>query len=62
MANAVEMIAHCLFHQTPPWQRGLRCDRCGTLMREAVAVWYCPECLSARRPDPCPICTEQIWR
>lgn len=61
MGSSIDMIAHCLFHQTPPWERGLRCDACGSALREAGGSWYCPECLTARAPVACPICLGQPW-
>ena len=56
------MIAHCLFHQTATWERGLLCTVCGHLLRQAGESWYCPRCLRAQTPTGCPICTGQPWQ
>jgi hypothetical protein len=62
MASSIEMIAHCLYHQTALWERGGRCQTCRSPLREAGDAWYCPRCLKAQPPGACPICTGQPWK
>ena len=36
----IEMIAHCIFHQTPPRERA-RCEECGGELSPINEIWYC---------------------
>jgi hypothetical protein len=58
--RAIEMIAHCLFHQTSPRDRA-RCRDCGGDLRAVGDAWYCPVCLRRREPEDCPICEGRPW-
>lgn len=52
--NAVEMIAHCMHHQSAndrPF-----CERCGVGTLLAGNCWYCPECLRIVERRDCPYC------
>lgn len=55
MNAAIRMIAHCIYHQTPPRERA-RCEACGTELRRVGDAWYCPQCLSQRAVEDCRIC------
>lgn len=59
--GAIEMIAHCIFHQTPPRERA-RCGECGGELSAINETWYCPQCLRERRVEDCPICGGRPWR
>lgn len=59
--GAIEMIAHCIFHQTPPRER-VRCGECGTELSASNESWYCPQCLRERQVEGCPICVGRPWR
>lgn len=61
MGTSIQMVAHCLFHQTARWERLARCEDCGGELRESNGSWFCAGCLTSREPDPCPICTGQPW-
>jgi hypothetical protein len=56
----IQMIAHCIFHQTPVRERA-RCGSCGAELREVDREWYCPQCLCRREVDACPICVGRPW-
>ena len=56
--TTIEMIAHCLFHQTPVSERA-RCEQCGSELAEAAGKVYCPHCLVERPSGACPICTRR---
>jgi hypothetical protein len=58
--GAIEMIAHCIFHQTPPRERA-RCRDCGGDLKAVGDAWYCPLCLRRREPEGCPICVGRPW-
>ena len=58
--DAIEMIAHCIFHQTPPRERA-RCDECGGELSPINEIWYCGQCLSEREVEDCPICDGRPW-
>ena len=60
-AGAIEMIAHCIFHQTPPRERA-RCEECGGELSPINEVWYCSQCLRERQVEDCPICGGRPWR
>jgi hypothetical protein len=55
MMSTIEMIAHCMFHQTPVFERE-RCEDCGHELIEAGDGWYCGHCLLERPGSECPIC------
>jgi hypothetical protein len=55
MATTIEMIAHCMFHQTPASERE-RCEECGHELTAAGGKSYCAHCLVERRNGECPIC------
>ena len=55
-----EMIAHCIFHQTPPRERA-RCDECGGELSPIDEIWYCGQCLREREVEDCPICDGRPW-
>jgi hypothetical protein len=55
------MIAHCIFHQTPPRDRA-RCDACGSELAGVSEAWYCPQCLCEREVETCPICEGRPWQ
>jgi predicted amidophosphoribosyltransferase len=55
MATTIEMIAHCMFHQTPASERE-RCEECGRELTAAGGKSYCAYCLIERRSAACPIC------
>jgi len=55
MSATIEMIAHCMFHQTPVYERE-RCEECGRELTEAGDGWYCAYCLIERPGGECPIC------
>lgn len=60
--TTIEMIAHCIFHQTPPRERA-RCSDCGGELKAVEDTsWYCPLCLRRREPEDCPICEGRPWR
>lgn len=58
--RTIEMVAHCIFHQTPPRERA-RCDDCRGEIKALRDTWYCPVCLRRRRPTSCPICEARPW-
>ena len=58
--GTIEMIAHCIFHQTPPRERA-RCDECGGELSPINEIWYCGQCLSEREVEDCPICDGRPW-
>lgn len=60
-AGAIHMIAHCIFHQTPPRERA-RCETCGSELRAVNEAWYCPQCLCQREVENCPICEGRPWQ
>jgi hypothetical protein len=62
MASSIDMVAHCLYHQTAHWERGTWCLTCGATLRESAGTWFCPRCLHSQAPGICPICTNQPWR
>lgn len=60
MATCIEMIAHCIYHQTPPRERA-SCAGCGAELRLVEEAWYCPHCLRQASVEDCPICTGRAW-
>jgi ribosomal protein S14 len=58
--GTIEMIAHCIFHQTPPRERA-RCDECGGELSPINEIWYCGQCLRERAVEDCPICDGRPW-
>lgn len=58
--GTIEMIAHCIFHQTPPRERA-RCDECGGELSPINEIWYCGQCLREREVEDCPICDGRPW-
>lgn len=60
MGDCIEMIAHCIFHQTPPSER-VRCEECGVELRQSGEFWYCPQCLRQQEVVDCPICARKPW-
>jgi predicted amidophosphoribosyltransferase len=58
--GTIEMIAHCIFHQTPPRERA-RCDECGGELSPINEIWYCGQCLHEREVEDCPICDGRPW-
>lgn len=60
MATTIEMIAHCMFHQTPAYERE-RCEECGRELTEVGGGCYCPRCLLERPGSGCPICIGRSW-
>jgi predicted amidophosphoribosyltransferase len=58
--GVIEMIAHCLFHQTPLHLRG-RCEDCGKELEAFGDAWYCSHCMRRREQNACPICLGQPW-
>jgi len=59
--RAIEMIAHCIYHQTPPRERA-RCVECGGELSAINETWYCPQCLREREVSDCPICCNRPWQ
>lgn len=59
--GTIEMIAHCIFHQTPRRERA-RCADCGGELKAVGESWYCPLCLRRREPEDCPICEGRPWQ
>ena len=60
MSPTIEMIAHCIFHQTPVRERAT-CGDCHGELRFVNGDWYCPTCLRQCDIEPCPICTGRPW-
>jgi ribosomal protein S14 len=60
-ASVIEMIAHCIFHQTPRRERA-RCQECGGDLSPINEIWYCSQCLREREVEECPICIGRPWR
>jgi hypothetical protein len=60
MSPTIEMIAHCIFHQTPVRERAT-CGDCHGELRFVNGEWYCPTCLRQCDIEPCPICTGREW-
>ena len=58
--GTIEMIAHCIFHQTPPRERA-RCEECGGELSPINEIWYCGQCLREREVEDCPICADRPW-
>jgi len=58
--GSIEMIAHCIFHQTPPRERA-RCEECGGELSPINEIWYCGQCLRERAVEDCPICADRPW-
>jgi hypothetical protein len=59
MTSAIEMVAHCLHHQSafdPPF-----CQQCKRWSVYAADGWYCPECLGLVERRSCPICARDPW-
>lgn len=58
----MEMVAHCLYHQTPPRERA-RCA-CGMELRVAhsrAQEGWCGQCYTTQPVPECPICTGRGW-
>jgi hypothetical protein len=57
MSSAIEMIAHCMHHQSavdPPY-----CPRCGRRSVLAADGWYCADCLCLVEQRSCPVCVHR---
>lgn len=60
MANAAEMIMHCMIHQ-PPTIEERYCERCSTRLRVVDGGWKCPNCHKVVKTT-CLICIERRKR